>query len=354
MEQAIKVLIVDDDARNRRILHETLQDEFFMEEADNGIQALEKIDTFRPDIILLDIMMPGMDGLEVCRRLRANQELKHIKIILVSGKARIEERLEGYSCGADDYISKPFDGDEMLAKIRVFARLKAAEELDQLKTDFLNLITHETYAPLNAVIALTELLQSDPGLSEKTRGHLLEIRRAGEVLHEKIWRVLLLGELRRNPPLQLHPVYGRDWINSVCSLLSLQARQRSISLAIDNADDSVVTGQYDLLQNALRFVLENAIRFSREGTRVFVRGAHSETEYIITVTDSGPGVDSNRISQLLEPFQIPQRLSNSHGMGISLALAGLILHLHHGSLTAASPPEGGAVFTLYLPLAIAV
>lgn len=354
MEPGIKILVVDDDARNRRILRETLQDEFQLDEAENGVQALEKVDTFRPDIVLLDIMMPGMDGLEVCRRLRADSELKHLKIILVSGKARIEERLEGYSCGADDYISKPFDDDEMLAKVRVFARLKTAEEMDQLKTDFLNLITHETYTPLNAVITITELLQTDPSLSEKTRGLLLEIRRAGESLHEKIRRVLLLGELRRNPPLQLHAVYGRDWINSVCSLLAIQAEQRSISLDIDNEDDSVVTGQYDLLQNALRFVLENAIRFSRENSQVHVRGGHNDTEYTITVTDSGPGMDNKRISQLLEPFQMPLLLSSSHGLGISLALAGLILQLHHGKLTAANLPKGGAVFTLCLPLASAV
>lgn len=354
MKQGIKVLIVDDDARNRRILREILQDDFLLDEAENGIETLEKVYVFRPDIILLDIMMPGMDGLEVCRRLRADNELKHLKLILVSGKAQTEERLKGYACGADDYISKPFDIHEMLAKVQVFARLKAAEELEQLKTDFLNLITHETYTPLNAVIAITELLQSDSNLSEKSHSLLLEIRHASEAIHEKIRRVLLLGELRRNPPLQLHAVYGRDWINSVCSLLSLQAKQRSIALEIENEDDSVVTGQYDLLQNALRFILENAIRFSREGTRVKVRGAHSATEYTITVTDCGPGVDSQRISTLLEPFQIPQLLSNSHGLGISLALTGLILQLHQGTLTAANLPEGGAVFTLCLPLASAV
>lgn len=122
-----KVLIVDDEPRNQRIIAETLDELVECRNASSGEEALEALGAFTPDLVLLDIMMPGIDGYEVCRKIRADSKYALIKIILVSGKAMIEERLKGYEVGADDYMTKPFEPEELLAKAKVFLRLIQAE-----------------------------------------------------------------------------------------------------------------------------------------------------------------------------------------------------------------------------------
>ncbi|MGH9361080.1 MAG: response regulator, partial [Thermoanaerobaculia bacterium] len=129
-----RILVVDDDPINVCILEEILAEQYELATAGNGEEALEKAPAFKPDLVLLDIMMPGIDGYEVCRRLKSNPRLRDAKVILVSAKAMLSERLEGYESGADDYLTKPFDDAELMAKVRVFLRLKSIEEIDRFKT----------------------------------------------------------------------------------------------------------------------------------------------------------------------------------------------------------------------------
>jgi len=114
-----KILVVDDDPNNIVIVGELLGDDYDLKTATTGEEALEITLHFLPDIILLDIMMPGIDGYDVCRRLREHSTLQYAKIIMVSAKAMVSERLKGYEVGANDYLTKPFEEDELLEKVRV-------------------------------------------------------------------------------------------------------------------------------------------------------------------------------------------------------------------------------------------
>ena len=125
MRSDFKVLIVDDDSMNIDILMDDLEEEYIVDSADSGEDALELIPDFMPDVVLLDIMMSGIDGYEVCRRIRANTLYDNMKIILISGRAMDDERQKGFEVGADDYITKPFDVDDVEAKILHLRQLKA-------------------------------------------------------------------------------------------------------------------------------------------------------------------------------------------------------------------------------------
>ncbi|MEE8113892.1 MAG: response regulator [Nitrososphaerales archaeon] len=120
MQRQSRILLVDDNPTNLAILEEMLGDEYRWEAATSGEEALEIAPDFQPDLILLDVMMPGINGYETCRRIRANPALRNVKIVMVSAKALVSERLEGYDAGADDYLTKPFDEEELLAKVRVY------------------------------------------------------------------------------------------------------------------------------------------------------------------------------------------------------------------------------------------
>lgn len=130
MAEITKILVVEDDETGAKLLRELLESEFDLRIVHNGIDALAETERCRPDIILLDIMMPELNGYEVCRRIKTGVGAQ-IKVILVTAKARMEERLEGYKSGADDYISKPFDPEELLARVRIFDRLIFEEKQRQ-------------------------------------------------------------------------------------------------------------------------------------------------------------------------------------------------------------------------------
>jgi len=113
-----KILVVEDDSVNQDIFAEIFEADFDIKMVSDGQQALDVIENFMPSVVLLDIMMAGMDGYEVCRHIRANKKLKHINIIMVSARAMESERIKGLESGADDYITKPFDEDVLLGKVR--------------------------------------------------------------------------------------------------------------------------------------------------------------------------------------------------------------------------------------------
>lgn len=117
MNKHMKILIVDNESRNLRILEEMLDERCALARATDGEQTLQQVDAFRPDLILLDCIMPGKTGLEVCKQLKKEEDHRHIKIILVTGKASSCEKKEGFDAGADDYLTKPFEEDELLAVI---------------------------------------------------------------------------------------------------------------------------------------------------------------------------------------------------------------------------------------------
>ncbi len=132
METQYRILAVDDDAANLNIISEMLEDKYQVITAESGEEGLQKAKEVVPDLVLLDIMMPGIDGYEVCRRLRSDSQYANTKILFLSAKELVKDRLIGYDAGGDDYITKPFDDEELLAKIKVFLRLKYEEQIKSL------------------------------------------------------------------------------------------------------------------------------------------------------------------------------------------------------------------------------
>jgi signal transduction histidine kinase len=347
-----KVLAVDDDARNLRILDEILSEEFQIEHATNGQDALYQARVFKPDIILLDIMMPGMDGLEVCRRLRADPAQQLLKIILVSGKARIEERLQGYQAGADDYITKPFDDDELLAKVKVFARLKTAEESDRIKTDFLNLVTHETNTPLRGILALAQLTLDDGALPPNSKILIEELLRCARGLQHKISTILLLSRLRTHgSDEQVIPVAVHDWVHATLQRTQHAVIEKALRITVEGTLDGTVPGRYDLLKTALQVVLENAVKYSPQGAAITLRARRSAAPALLhlDVADQGPGIAA--AANIFQEFYCADLTHHGSGMGLSLAVCRRILELHGGSVDAGNGADGGALFTLSLPTA---
>lgn len=161
MQKRVKILIVDDDLTIVKLLTEVLGEDYELETVSSGASALEIISDFRPDIVLLDIMLGGMDGYEICKKIRSNPKIPNVKIIFVSAKVNLKEKLKGYNVGGDDYITKPFEIDELLAKIKVFARLRHDSDKNKLLNETFDEKQLEIFYKIQRKVADVLYIKSD-------------------------------------------------------------------------------------------------------------------------------------------------------------------------------------------------
>lgn len=343
-----RILLVDDDERNLRILELILEDEFELSMASTGEQALERVSTFRPDIVLLDIMMPGITGIEACKEIKSSPEHKNIKIILLSGMSMTEDRIAGYEAGADDYLTKPFNDEELLAKVRVYAKLKFSEEINRLKTDFLSLITHETSTPLNTIIGYATLMAGDE-MDEEKKSWLDDIKSSASMLHNKIERILMLSSLMSTDSIGKSEISLSElFMVSVDNLGFDEEKNSHIDIQID--ENEVIFCDQILFQKALTSLLDNSIRHTPDESRTICRCSYASNEYLeISIEDQGPGIEETRLVDMFEAFNIPDLLNHGQGLALSMSLCRQIVTLHGGTISASNGEEGGLRILIKIP-----
>ena len=349
-----KILAVDDNVIDIITIEKLLGERYDLRTATTGENALEIAADFQPDIILLDNMMPGLDGGQVCRQIRADSGLRHTKIIMVSGKSMVSERIEAYQAGADDYITKPFNEDELLAKIRVYLRLKSVEEVDQFKTNVLTLLSHEARTPLNSLIAPAEMLMSGDEIDAEEHKLLIEmVHSAARRLHRFFENVMLLSSLKSgkwqfNPePADLCEIVHE----AVCDVAT-KAAERKITIEEKFEACPTVSLDQQQIKRAVTAILDNAIRFSPQGWRVAVCLWCHNGDICVSVTDRGAGIDPDYLPYVFEELSDPDIDHHSQGQGLSLAIARQILQRHNGTIVAESTQGSGTTFTMQLPLTV--
>ena len=354
MQPRNKILAVDDDVLDIATIEKLLGERYDLMTATTGEEALEIAAGFQPDIILLDNMMPGLDGGQVCRQIRADSALRHTKIIMVSAKSRVSERIEAYQAGADDYITKPFNEDELLAKIRVYLRLKSVEEVDQFKTNVLTLLSHEARTPLNSLIAPAEMLMSEEEVDAEQRKLLIEVvHSAARRLHCFFENVMLLSSLKSGKwQFNPEPADMCDVVHEAVCEVATKAAERKIKIEEKfNAGPTVCLDRQQI-KRAVTAILDNAIRFSPPGWRVDVCVSGDDEYICVNVTDRGEGIDPDYLPYVFEELSNPDIDHHSQGQGLSLAIARQIVQQHNGTISAESTKGSGTIFTVQLPLTV--
>lgn len=354
MRTNYKVLIVDDDPLNVGILEEMIGDQYETASAERGDAALALLPKFYPDLVLLDIMMPGIDGYEVCRRIRQDKRYKYTRIILVSGKSLVNERIKGYEAGADDYVTKPFVAEELEAKIRVFLRLKRTEELDKIKSELLMLFSHETRTPLNGIISMAEFIQNEPNLSDRMRGHIGVITQSGYRLLDFVEKASTLCNLKYNTKLKTQKESMAVHLKSTATILeyNLKNDRKNIRLDLNLKKDVKLACDWNLVVRAIQFVLENAVKFSPDDGVISIELDADQSLCQVRITDQGEGIPPEWIDRIFDEFAIRDILHHNKGLGLSLAITRHIMELHGGEISVKSEPGKGAAFTLAFPLSM--
>ncbi len=294
-------------------------------------------------------MMPGMNGYEVCQEIRQNASLSHVKVILVSAKRQVEERLLGYEIGADDYITKPFQEEELLAKVKVFLRLKNVEEINNVKGNLLTLLSHEIRTPLNGILGFTEILQESPNLDSEEKEFLKQIITCGKRLLRLSEKSILLSDLK-SESLDIN----KDKFNLHTALedcrhafqAETDSKELTIQLQFDAAAE--VCGDLHLFLYAFEFIVENAIKYAHRGTTIDITFDSLGDRIQIGIANVGYPIPEALHEDIFGEFFVQNIANHHHGNGLSLAIAKRIAASHDGTLTVRNR-DNGPVFLFDLP-----
>lgn len=341
-----RILIVEDNKTNAAILYELLKRKYTVEVAFSGEDGLTKFERFAPDMLLLDINLPEMDGYEVCRRIRSDEKMGFVKILILSGNRSIDERLEGFKAGADDFITKPFVPAELLAKIEVFLRLKRTEEVDRLKGDLLTLFSHETSTPLNNILSVSSQLLQEPDLPKRLASNVQVIHESARQLADFSFKTVMLCKLKAGYEIRTKSMPLDDRIKNVLEIVRSRYREKDITVRIALNGTVSLEADWSLVSPVLEFILDNAFRFSPVGGEIIIRGVKEENRFVLSIQDQGEGIAPELKARIFEEFVIRDIVHHHRGQGISLAVARRVMEAHRGQIEIESEPDSGTLVKL--------
>lgn len=359
------LLVVDDLPDNSYLIQTILEEEGYpVVIRDDGQAALEYITANPPALVLLDVMMPGMDGYEVTRQIRSHTDLPFIPILLITAHDR-SNVVKGLDLGADDFIRKPLEVEELLARVRALLRLKQSiderDRITRMREDFVSRLTHDLRTPLVAADRMLGLLLDHAlgELSPDMKQALQTMARSNQSLLAMVNNLLQVYRFEEGKQrLNFVKVDLAAVIQDVIQALQPLAEEKGLALILNLAPNvPELEGDRLELQRVVTNLLGNAIKFTDQGNIILhldcqhTYGASPSTpseQIILKVEDTGVGIKHEDRALLFERFR-PGHDQRS-GSGLGLHLSQYIVEAHGGSITVASVPGQGTCFTICLPL----
>lgn len=364
--QVERILAVDDNPDNLILLETILESEGYkVELVSNGKTALQQIAQAPPDLILLDVMMPEMDGYEVTRRIRQNREISYIPILLITAYHDASV-VEGLDAGADDFIRKPFDHEELLARVRSMLRLKHSideqQKMARQREDFVSRLTHDLRTPLVAADRMLHLFHQEMfcAISPDMKEAIFAMIRSNQNLLEMVNNLLEVYRFEAGKKnLQLESWNMRQIVEEIVQELTPLVIEKGLTINIDSSNldqqdemAGVVKGDRLELRRVIANLVGNAIKFTDTGS-VNIRLSETpvkpenKTWVIIEVQDTGFGIAPEDQATIFERFR--QGKNKRAGSGLGLHLSQRIIESHKGRIDVFSELGKGSVFTVRLP-----
>jgi len=366
LENRPTILVVDDEEGNILVFKRPLAKAGYrVLAAHTGEEAVETVRTSDVDVILLDWMMPKMSGLEACTRIKATEKGRLIPIIMVTAKSSQEDIKDGLDSGADDFITKPVQMDEALARVRAALRQRKLEKelhetnihlkyLMALKDEFLNIASHDIRSPLTSMLGFAKtLLEETVGpLNDAQKRFIGIIHRAGKRQLKLLNDLLDLTRIETGKDtLETGSHMMDDLLAEMAEVTSYNAREKGIELKVDSDCPLPVKIDESKILRVLHNLVSNAIKFTPAGGRVEVYCRESGGMCQVTVGDTGPGIMAEELPLLFGKFaklsSVPT--GGEHGSGLGLSIAKNIVELHGGKIWAESEWGKGTKFHFTLP-----
>ncbi len=349
-----KILVVEDEEIVRSNIVEILESEGFeLAEVENGIEAIQKIDQFFPDVIISDIMMPGMDGYELVKYIQNNPFTSSIPIILLTARADSRDVRRGMQYGADDYLTKPFKAQDLIEAVntRIMKQKNYSKKFEDLKSNISMYIPHELRTPLVSILGFADLIINslDELNKDEIRQMASKVKNSGLRLYERIEKFLYFSELelikseiKPNDTCSVDETLVRNLITTKFKEVNLG----SFSISIE---DSELKVSQDYFSRVLIELVDNSIKFIKANPRIKITGKNQTNSFVITVEDNGIGMSTNEIKQISAFKQFNREDYQQEGNGLGLAIVNNILGLIDGSMIINSEKNKGTIAEIKMP-----
>jgi two-component system sensor histidine kinase/response regulator len=352
VEKKSKILIVDDAIDTVELLTKRFHSEGY-ETADayNGEEALRRVAEYIPDLIVLDVMMPKIDGYEVCRRLKADEKTKYIPVLMLTAKGEVDHKVRGLNVGADDYMSKPFDYKELSARVRSLLAIKATHEkkVVEEKTGALekmmDQVAHEIRNPLTAI----------GGFARKVCGRLPEgdpNRKYMEMIIEDVavleGMIKQLIELKTMTVSAKEPTNINEVLREALQVFEQDVRERAIEVETGlMIDPPLISADKKMLKRAFCNIIKNSLEaLEMETKRLTIISRLAGDRLEVQISDTGVGISQDKIKNIFDPMVT----SKIYGPGLGLTFALKIIQDHGGVIDVKSEPAKGTDLTISLPV----
>lgn len=363
-----KILIVDDVMSNVLLLKVLLTNEkFAIATASNGRQALEQVEKENPDLVLLDVMMPDMSGFEVAQHLKSNPNTADIPIIFLTALNSTADIVKGFQVGANDFISKPFNKEELIIRVTHQISLVAAKRLILSKTEELqrtiagrdklySVIAHDLRSPMGSIkMVLNMLILNLP--SEKIGAEMYELLTMANQTTEDVFSLLdNLLKWTKSQIGKLNVVYQDvdlvEVTDGVIEIFSMVASLKKIRIREMKPEKMMVNADIDMLKTVVRNLLSNAIKFSKENSEVLVKMEEVDGMAVVSVQDYGCGISEEGQKKLLhtDTHFSTFGTNNEEGSGLGLLLCKAFVVKNGGKLWFTSKEGEGSIFSFSIPV----
>ncbi len=346
------MFVIDDEVTNYEVIVGMLRrDHYLMTYATNGREALEQIADVNPDVILLDVMMPFVDGLGVCRQLKADARYRHIPIIIVTALSSKSELAECIEAGADDFISKPVSRLELRSRVRSMLRIKQQfdqlQAVQQLRDDMTRMLVHDIRSPLTNILLSCESLRLTPmtpdQLKKVERTTLAAKRMEGMVDELLTMSRAESGRLQLNRTM----VTLDTLVHNVCDQVVDFATRKKVAILCHSEPEKLrLSVDAALFQRVLENLLINAIKYSPESGKVWVCIDGGETQVRVRIIDQGKGVPPELHHSIFDKYTTGTATPGISQFGLGLAFCKMVVEAHGGQIFVEDAPEGGASFVV--------
>jgi len=349
-----KVLIVDDNNDMRAYLKRLLEPEFNVYTAVNGEDALQKLSTFTPELILSDIMMPVMDGKALLKKIREREEKHWIPLIFLSARAGEEARIDGLEAGADDYLVKPFSAQELLSKVRAQIKINRVRLYNERRMrDFVAVASHELKTPLTALFGYIQLIgKKSATINEPLIANAAE--RAGYQITRMARMVDDFLDVSKLDEGMLHLNWEQFDIDELAKEIAAEVQFTSPShiLHFTGGDNLQVRGDREKIGQVITNLLINAVKYAPEAPKIEIAVNKNEKQAVIGIRDYGIGIKKEDQIHVFKRFYRTESANKGfRGFGVGLYLCAEIVNRHGGTIRVESEPMVGSTFYFSLPLA---
>lgn len=363
------ILIVDDNPGNLQLLGSLLSlNHFDVVAAIDGVQALEFVEKTTPDIILLDMIMPNLSGLDVCKRLKSNPSLSEIPVIFITALNEVEDKINAFAAGGADFITKPIVEEEVIARIRVhlensrlLKQLKETNEylkdINALKDKFLGIAAHDIRSPLAGISGLLETI-IEGGIGEinpQQREMLTLAFNSSKQVFNIVGDLLDISVIESgNLSLNYEPASLTQIVEERVRFHQYSIKKKNIAIQTHLKETPPILIDKGRIEQVLDNLLSNAAKFSPENSEIHVSVTLTEKTIEFGVQDKGPGLSQHDQEKLFGIFRklSAKPTSGEKSSGLGLAICKKIIDAHKGTIQVTSSPGDGATFTVSLPVSI--